>query len=115
MEADAPIVPFVAAGAHDGWYVLTRGEKIAKALLLDKLFRIKVFPIAFAAPMGLLVGPLSLYWPMPTKIIIEVLDPIHVEGNPDNPDDVDAAYDLIVDTMQRALTRLAGELREADA
>lgn len=110
MEADAPIVPFVAAGAHDGWYVLTRGEKIAKALLLDKLFRIKVFPIAFAAPMGLLVGPLSLYWPMPTKILIEVLDPIYVDGDPDNPDDVDAAYELITGTMQEALTRLAGEL-----
>lgn len=112
MEADVPIVPVVAAGAHDGWYVLTRGEKIAKALLLDKLFRIKVFPIAFAAPMGLLVGPMSLYWPMPTKIIIETLEPIWVEGDPDNADDVDAAYDHIVATMQDALTRLAGELRD---
>lgn len=111
MEADVPIVPVVAAGAHDGWYVLTRGEKIAKALLLDKLFRIKVFPIAFAAPMGLLVGPMSLYWPMPTKIIIETLEPIWVEGDPDNADDVDTAYDHIVATMQDALTRLAGELR----
>lgn len=112
MEADVPIVPVVAAGAHDGWYVLTRGEKIAKALLLDKLFRIKVFPIAVAAPMGLLVGPMSLYWPMPTKIIIETLEPIWVEGDPDNADDVDAAYDHIVATMQDALTRLAGELRD---
>ena len=111
MEADVPIVPFVAAGAHDGWYVLTRGEKLAKALLLDKLFRIKVFPIAFAAPMGVLVGPLSLYWPMPTKILIEVLDPIYVDGDPSNPDDVDAAYEHVVEKMQQALTRLADELR----
>jgi 1-acyl-sn-glycerol-3-phosphate acyltransferase len=110
MEAGVPIVPVVAAGAHDGWYVVTRGEKIAKALLLDRLFRIKVFPIAFAAPMGLLVGPLTLHWPMPTKIIIEVLDPIDVEGDPNDADAVDAAYERVVDTMQDTLTRLADEL-----
>jgi 1-acyl-sn-glycerol-3-phosphate acyltransferase len=110
MEAGVPIVPVVAAGAHDGWYVVTRGEKIAKALLLDRLFRIKVFPIAFAAPMGLLVGPLTLHWPMPTKIIIEVLDPIDVDGDPNDADAVDAAYERVIDTMQDTLTRLADEL-----
>ncbi len=111
LRAGVPIVPVVAAGAHDGWFVITRGETIARRLRLDRIFRIKVFPIALAAPFGLVVGPASVHIPLPSRILIEVLEPIHIRGEADNPYDVEEAYRRVTDTMQAALTRLAHRLR----
>ncbi len=52
-----PIIPVVGAGLHDGWHVLTRGDRIAKFFHLKTLMRTDVFPIAFALPTGLVIGP----------------------------------------------------------
>lgn len=98
-EAGVPIVPVVTAGGHDGWWILSRGERIAEALGL-KRFRIEVFPIGFAAPFGLLIGP-TPFIPLPHKIICEICEPIH--------DVTDAAQ--VVSVMQKKLTELASELR----
>lgn len=110
MDAGVPIVPVVAAGAHDGWYVLTRGDKIASALALDRLLRIKVFPIAIAAPTGVVAGPVAAHIPIPHKIIVEALEPIELEGQSDNPADVEQARHTVVSTMQRRLDALAQRL-----
>lgn len=111
LRAGVPIVPVVAAGAHDGWFVITRGERIARRLGLDRIFRIKVFPIAVAAPFGLVLGPASLHLPLPCTIHIEVLEPMHIAGSADNAYDVEEGYRRVTDTMQTALTRLARRLR----
>jgi 1-acyl-sn-glycerol-3-phosphate acyltransferase len=119
LEAQVPIVPVVAAGAHDGWLVLTRGEKIAHALRLDKMFRIKVFPIALGAPTGLILGPASLHIPMPSTILMRVLEPICLptclptclQGRADHAAEVDAGYREVTAKMQVALSELAARLR----
>jgi 1-acyl-sn-glycerol-3-phosphate acyltransferase len=111
LRTGAPIVPVVAAGAHEGWYVLTRGEKIAKKLGLDRRFRLRVFPIALGFPFGLVVGPVSVHLPPPGTILIEVLEPIRLEGDPDDPAALDAGYARVTGTMQAVLTRLAKERR----
>jgi hypothetical protein len=41
--------------------------------------------------------------PLPAKITVQVLDPVELS------DDVDAAYDELLDTMQEALDELARE------
>lgn len=110
LKSKAPIVPIVAAGAHDGWIVLTRGDKIAQKLKLDKLLRIKVFPIALALPMGLLVGPIAVYLPLPHKIIIKVLDPIYVAGDPNDEDHLEQLYDEVMAVMQAGLDELVPRL-----
>ena len=111
LRAGVPVVPVVSAGAHDGWIVLTRGEKIAHTLRLDKFFRIKVFPIALAAPLGLVLGPVSIHLPLPSTILTQVLDPIWLEGDPDDRYAVEENYRLVTDTMQATLTRLSRKLR----
>jgi 1-acyl-sn-glycerol-3-phosphate acyltransferase len=111
LRTKVPIVPVVAAGAHDGWYVLFRGHTIAKALKLDRRFRMDVFPIAIGLPAGLIIGPVTPHIPLPHKILIEVLDPIALDGDPEDADDVSRGYTVVTRAMQDALTRLAARIR----
>ncbi len=110
MRARVPIVPVVTAGAHDGWFVLSRGDRLARALGLKRLFRMDVFPIAIGLPTGLIVGPATPYIPLPFKMLIEVQPPITVEGNEDDRDALFRAYSDITGSMQAALTTLASRL-----
>lgn len=110
LRAGAPIVPIVAAGAHDGWYVITRGEELARRMKIDKWLRIKVFPIALAMPMGLLVGPIAFYIPLPHKIIMKVMDPIEVEGDPEDQENLERIYEEIMERMQAELDELTVRL-----
>ncbi len=110
MEAGVPIVPVVSAGAHDGWHVLTRGERIARKLKFDRLLRIKVFPIALGLPTGLIVGPIAVHLPLPGKIIVEVLEPICVDGDPEDEQELQRLYDEITGQMQSRLDDLVPEL-----
>jgi hypothetical protein len=105
-----PIVPVVSAGAHDGWYVFTRGERIARLLGLKRLFRLEVFPIAIAFPTGLIFGTGWPYLPLSRKILIEVLEPIVLSGDPESKSDLRKNYLLVTSRMQDALDRLVAEL-----
>ena len=70
----------------------------------------KVFPIALALPTGLIIGPIAVHIPLPGTIIIEVLDPIEVDGDPDDDQRVERYYDEILTTMQSHLDELVSEL-----
>ena len=109
LRAGVPIVPVVAAGGHDGWYVITRGARLARALGLHA-FRIKAFPIALAWPLGLVVGPVNFHIPRRATIRVEVLPPIRLEGSPDDPAAIDLGYKRVTAAMQSALSRLAQSL-----
>lgn len=115
LRTGVPVVPVVSAGAHDGWYVMTRGEDLAKKLKLDEIFRIRVFPIALGLPTGLVLGPASVHLPPPGHILIEVLEPVHLEGDADDPEAVEAGYQAVTERMQAALGRLAAERRRSRA
>ena len=52
LEQDVPIVPVVAIGGQETALFLSRGETLAKLLLLDKTLRLKVLPISLAAAVG---------------------------------------------------------------
>jgi len=97
-------VPVVAIGGQETALFLSRGERLAALLGLDRMFRLKVLPLSLALPWGLNVGDMLGHIPLPAKITIQVLDPIDVSAM-----DVDEAYELVLGRMQRALTGLAEE------
>lgn len=86
-------------------------ETLRKNRKLDKLFGIKVFPIALAAPFGLVLGPASIHIPLPCDLRIQVLDPACLDGTADDAYNVEEHYRHITDAMQAVMTRLSRELR----
>ena len=52
LDKDVPIVPVVSIGGQETALFLSRGERLAKLLRLDKMFRLKVLPISLALAVG---------------------------------------------------------------
>jgi 1-acyl-sn-glycerol-3-phosphate acyltransferase len=105
LQAGVPIVPIVAAGAHDGWYVVSGGERWARMLGLKRLFRVETLPLAFGLPTGVLFPGIP-HIPLPRKMIIEAQAPMTLLGDPENREDLQRIHDEVQLTMQAALTRL---------
>jgi 1-acyl-sn-glycerol-3-phosphate acyltransferase len=111
LEHGVPIVPVVSIGGQETALFLGRGEGIAKALQLDRLFRLKVLPISIALPWGLNVGDMLGHVPLPAKITVEVLPAIDLREQFGPDPDVDEVYDHVTTTMQETLDALAAERR----
>jgi 1-acyl-sn-glycerol-3-phosphate acyltransferase len=111
LRREVPIVPVVSIGGQETSLFLSRGERLAKLLQLDKTFRLKVLPISLAIPWGLNVGDMLGHVPLPAKITIEVLPPIHLRDEFGEDPDVDEIYDHIMRLMQDTLDALAAERR----
>jgi 1-acyl-sn-glycerol-3-phosphate acyltransferase len=111
LDQDVPIVPVVAVGGQETALFLSRGESLAQVLGLDRLFRLKVLPVSLAIPWGLNVGDLLGHLPLPAKITVEALPPIHLRQEFGPEPDVDEVYDHIVRLMQDTLEALAAERR----
>jgi 1-acyl-sn-glycerol-3-phosphate acyltransferase len=105
-EQGVPIVPVVSIGAHETLMVLTDGKDLAKRLGIDRLLRIKVFPISLGLPTGLIPGVLP-HWPLPSKIVIQFLSPIEVTKRDVAEDRVRATYDRVIGVFQKELSKLA--------
>lgn len=111
VARDVPVVPVVSIGGQETALFLTRGERLARLLRLDRLLRLKVLPISLGLPWGVNVGDLAGHIPLPAKITIQVLEPIDLRRDFGEHPDVDAVYDEIVARMQSALDTLAAERR----
>jgi 1-acyl-sn-glycerol-3-phosphate acyltransferase len=111
LSKDVPIVPVVSIGGQETALFLTRGERLARLLRLDKLFRLKVLPISLAVPWGLNVGDMFGHFPLPSKICIQVLDPIELRKEFGRNPDLDEVYEEVTRRMQSALDSLAAERR----
>jgi 1-acyl-sn-glycerol-3-phosphate acyltransferase len=110
LNTGVPIVPAVAVGGQESQLYLSRGVGLAKALRLDKLMRVKILPISVGFPFGLsAVLPVNL--PLPTKIVMQVLDPIDVTAQFGEQPDIDAVDAHVRRVMQKALDRLAKDRR----
>ena len=109
-EAGVPIVPVVSIGGQENQLYLTRGRWLAKKLRMKQLLRTEILPISFGFPFGpSAILPLNI--PLPTKIIMEALDPIDIVaefGAQPDPAVVDAHVRRL---MQQALNRLAAQRR----
>jgi len=110
LRTGVPVVPVVAYGSHQAVVVLSRGQRVAHALGLNRL-RIKVFPIVLG-PFGvssILTPPL----PMPVAVTVEFMAPLDWSAlGPDAADDeavVRACCEGITSAMQATLDRLHAE------
>src|SRR2546423_1989862 len=90
LEKDVPIVPVVAIGGQETALFLSRGERLARLLGIDRLFRLKVLPISLAIPWGLNVGDMLGHVPLPAKITVECLPPIYLREQFGQSPDVNA-------------------------
>ncbi len=111
IEENVPIVPVVSVGGQETALFLTRGERLAKLLALDRVFRLKVLPISLAVPWGLNVGDMMGHIPLPAKITIEALPPIDLQAEFGPKPDPTEVYDHLIRVMQETLDALASERR----
>jgi 1-acyl-sn-glycerol-3-phosphate acyltransferase len=110
LNAGVPIVPTVGIGGQETQLYLSRGIGLADLLRLDKLMRVKILPISVGLPFGLsAVLPVNV--PLPTKIVMQVLEPIDVVAEFGEDPDIDEVDAHVRRVMQKALDGLAKERR----
>ncbi len=113
IRSAVPIVPIATVGGPDSMPVLTNGRRLAKALQLDKVARIKVLPIALQAPWGLSPALLPEI-PLPTKIRTAFQDPVELDSDPDRAEDrdyVESKYREVCASIQSGMDILARRRR----
>jgi 1-acyl-sn-glycerol-3-phosphate acyltransferase len=109
LEHGVPIVPVVSAGGQETALFLGQGRRLARALQLDRRFRLKVLPAAIGPPFGVTIMDLPGRYPLPAKIQVRVGKPIDLRRRLGQRPDPDKGYDLATSTMQRTLTRLSNQ------
>jgi 1-acyl-sn-glycerol-3-phosphate acyltransferase len=109
LKHQVPIVPIVSIGGQETALFLGQGRRIANALNLNQLARLKVFPAVLGPPFGSTILDFPGRLPLPAKISIRVLKPIDLGQRLGRQPDVDEGYKLVTSAMQRTLTRLGNE------
>lgn len=113
MKAGVPIVPVATVGGPDSMPILFTGRRLAKILQLDRVARLKMFPIGLSVPWG--ISPAILpEIPLPTKIRTAFQPAVHVEHDAELAGDdvyVDAKYEEVRASIQDGMDRLARRRR----
>ncbi|VAZ59752.1 lysophospholipid acyltransferase family protein [Mycobacterium kansasii] len=108
IRAGVPIVPIATVGGADAMPVLIRGDRLSRALQLDRLLRLKVFPVAISLPWG--IAPAALpQLPLPAKIRTRFMPAVGLNHDPARADDdayVDSKYREVEHTIQRGMDAL---------
>jgi 1-acyl-sn-glycerol-3-phosphate acyltransferase len=109
IRAGVPIVPIATVGGPDAMPVLARGRRLAQALQLDKVARLKMFPISIQAPWG--ISPAILpELPLPTKIRTAFQPPVKLSRDPAKAKDddyVERKYHEVQQSIQDGMDTLA--------
>jgi 1-acyl-sn-glycerol-3-phosphate acyltransferase len=109
LKHDVPIVPVVALGGQETALFLGRGRRVARALALDRLARLKVVPPVIGPPFGVTILDLPVRVPLPAKIRVRVMPPIDLRSELGRQPDVEEGYKVVTSRMQRTLTRIANK------
>lgn len=108
IRAGVPIVPIATVGGADAMPVLIRGDRLSRALQLDRLLWLKVFPVAISLPWG--IAPAALpQLPLPAKIRTRFMPAVGLNHDPARADDdayVDSKYREVEHTIQRGMDAL---------
>jgi len=113
IRSGVPIVPLATVGGPDAMPVLATGRRLAKAMRLDRVARLKMFPIAFQLPWGLSPALLPEL-PLPTKIRTAFGEPIELDHDPARAEDEDYVqerYQEVQARIQDGMDRLARRRR----
>lgn len=109
IRAGVPIVPIATVGGADAMPVLIRGDRLSKALRLDKILRLKVFPLAVSLPWG--IAPAALpQLPLPAKIRTRFMPAVELDNDPAKADDdqyVERKYHEVQHAIQDGMNALA--------
>jgi 1-acyl-sn-glycerol-3-phosphate acyltransferase len=109
IRAGVPIVPIATVGGADAMPVLIRGDRLSRALRLDKLLRLKVFPVAISLPWG--IAPAALpQLPLPAKIRTRFMPAVELDQDGKRADDDDYVADKyreVEDSIQHGMDALA--------
>jgi 1-acyl-sn-glycerol-3-phosphate acyltransferase len=109
IRAGVPIVPIATVGGADAMPVLIRGDRLSQVLKLDRLLRLKVFPLAVSLPWG--IAPAALpQLPLPAKIRTRFMPAVELDHDPARAEDdeyVDRKYNEVQDSIQRGMDALA--------
>ena len=109
IRAGVPIVPIATVGGADAMPVLIRGDRLSRALRLDKVLRLKVFPLAVSLPWG--IAPAALpQLPLPAKIRTRLMPAIEVDHDPARAEDddyVEQIHRQVQDSIQSGMDALA--------
>lgn len=109
IRAGVNIVPIATVGGADAMPVLIRGDRLSRMLRLDKMFRLKVFPVAISLPWG--IAPAALpQLPLPAKIRTRFMPPVELDHDAERAEDddyVDAKYREVQESIQRGMDALA--------
>ena len=118
IRSGVPIVPVASVGGHDTVFVLSEGQWIANGLDrisgLKRKLRGTRLPIVLGMPFGLTIETIPTHLPLPAKIRTEILEPIHVDTDPDRVNDreyVNSIYLEVSSAIQGAMDRLAKQRR----
>ncbi|MBI5499180.1 MAG: acyltransferase family protein [Deltaproteobacteria bacterium] len=109
LRERVPVVPLASVGMHETLIVLTRGERLGKALGMHRLLRSNVLPVALGVPWGLYT-PYLPQFPLPAQVTIEFGEPIRWDyppGAEHDPDIVERCYREVEAALQRGLDGLA--------
>jgi 1-acyl-sn-glycerol-3-phosphate acyltransferase len=109
LTQNAPIIPVVAIGGQETALFVTRGQRLARLLQLDRIARLKVFPIQIGPPFGVTVLDLPARLPLPAKLTIQVLPKIDLQERFGDDPTEDEIYAAITADMQTTLDELAAE------
>lgn len=101
MNLDVPIVPIVTAGAGESAFVISNGERLARALRLDKTLRLKALPVSVSLPWGVNVGAAGMlpYLPLPSKLRSRVLAPMTAETGETREDYAERVQSVMQDAL----------------
>src|ERR1700734_2590456 len=109
IRAGVPIVPIATVGGAAAMPGLIRGDRLSKVLQLDRMLRLKVFPLAVSLPWG--IAPAALpQLPLPAKIRTRFMPAVEVDhdlARAEDDDYVDGKYQEVQDAIQRGMDALA--------
>jgi 1-acyl-sn-glycerol-3-phosphate acyltransferase len=109
IRAGVPIVPIATVGGADAMPVLIRGDRLSKVLKLDRLLRLKVFPVAVSLPWG--IAPAALpQLPLPAKIRTRFMPAVELDHDPARAEDddyVERKYHEVQGAIQEGMDALA--------
>jgi len=110
LRLGVPLQPIVSIGGQETALFLTRGERLARLTRVDRLMRLKTLPILLGLPFGVMPAVLG-HFPLPSKITIQVMEPIDLRKRYGEDPDVDEIYDDLMARMQDVLDTLQSERR----